>query len=235
MRDSYPWLSRVKESFYLSDSNDVAKESERIDKQVLEYGLSIVVEPSYFCSELAYDFVVANREKYQIVLIHSTRDTLKRSVSHYLHQKSKGRCVNLADCIEKFPEIITESDYGTFKRRWLASDCKFLEIDVVSPTAITTLQETGLNIHRIGTSNVRYRPMFPRIMGFLVWLREGWMGKILMRILPERILRAVKKIFLYGGDEVSVTTQELQQLERLISGLDEDKNISERYESEKSC
>ena len=136
---------------------------------------------------------VANREKYQIVLIHSTRDTLKRSVSHYLHQKSKGRCVNLADCIEKFPEIITESDYGTFKRRWLASDCKFLEIDVVSPTAITTLQETGLNIHRIGTSNVRYRPMFPRIMGFLVWLREGWMGKILMRILPERILRAVKK------------------------------------------
>ena len=44
-----------------------------------------------------------------------------------------------------------------------------------------------------------------------------------MRILPERILRAVKKIFLYGGDEVSVTTQELQQLERLISGLDEDK------------
>ena len=80
--------------------NDVAKELERIDKQVLEYGLLLLLSLVIFvvsCTTLWWLI-----EKYQIVLIHSTRDTLKRSVSHYLHQKSKGRCVNLADCIEKF-------------------------------------------------------------------------------------------------------------------------------------
>lgn len=206
-----------KEMFNLSRKKDLKAERRRIVKQLLVQEAAYIVEPTYFISEFARQNIQKLSSDYDVCLIHTQRNPLKRSISHYLHHKSKGRVSNIDEALSLFPEILEASRYDKYLDKWVSdfSDVKVIDLDKNNNLEFGL---NGLGIKaRCNHDAISNRRLAPKNLFVAKYLTLCWRKLIqigLNSVIPRALKKLVKKHVYYGGDPVEISKEEEECLKR---------------------
>jgi hypothetical protein len=200
-------LGTEKENFILSRCNNLKKELKNINS--FEGKVLCQVEPSYFASPTAINSLETLSKDFEIVVVHSYRDPLERSISHYLHHRNKGRISCLKDIEKKFPEILNSSLYDNFIKKWKTLDIKFLVFpsEFIFENPREFLFQIGLkdfcpsDILYPGIVNERFRPKNLLIAKVLTKISDLFRAINFNYLHKTKLKKILKNIAFRGGKE----------------------------------
>lgn len=204
---------RQKETFYLSHLMSSEKELSRIENTLADR--VVIVEPSYYASPFALEVIAMFQEKFNIIVISTHRDALKRSISHYLHHKLKGRIKNVDEGIKKYPEIIKASNYEYFDALWEAQIKSYLvwDIDSVNFSLEKHLKSIGIeNTSLDRVSNTRFSPRFILLSKLSTKMWDIMIRFGFNRLVPIYLKNFFKGVVYYGGPRPELTVVELDDI-----------------------
>lgn len=210
-----------KEQFLLSRKMQLKQEIKRIEEQLALQECAFIVEPTYFISAFAREAVAKLTSHYDIKVIHTRRDPVERTVSHYLHHKSKGRVDAPDSAVVDYPEIIEASRYEAYSALWETVAPCFRVVETTNDTDFAaTLEAMGIVPHQRSEVLHSNQRLAPRSAGLARIASSVWDWSIalgLNRLVPPGLKHRLKNSVYYGGAPVSATEEERACLIRLLS------------------
>lgn len=222
--DSLPFRypPRQKEHFNLSRRKDFGAELKRISTQLRLEPVAYIVEPTYFTSEFARTSIASLTGTYDIHVVHCQREPLARSVSHYLHHKSKGRVRSVPKAVKLYPEILEGSFYDIHCTKWAELVPNFHVVNIDEPNAIDSVfLDLGIKKRKNAKSksNVRLAPRSLSIAASASTLWGVFIRCRLNRFVPNWLKKEVKSVVYYGGNTVSISELEKEQLRKYLATM----------------
>lgn len=207
-----------KERFYLSKYSDLKSEVNRVNSQ--RQDVAYIVEPTYFYSESALELCSQLKGIYDVYIVHTQRDPLKRSISHYFHHFNKGRVKTIQQAVVLFPEIIDASNYEVYSEQWKRRFDKFYTIDIddQSKSLEEKLLEVGVDKLLYSELNSNEK-LAPRSILLSKWVTKVWEFIIrykLNKVVPTIVKETSKKIVYYGGRKSTISDQEKEFIKECI-------------------
>ncbi|WP_189435765.1 hypothetical protein [Pseudovibrio japonicus] len=211
---------KQKEMFNLSRRRDMRAEETRIKSQILANGEAYIVEPTYFVSDFAREALVELGTRYDLKVIHTRRDPLERTVSHYLHHKAKGRVSNPIDAVSAYPEVVEASRYEDHSAGWRDAVDQFYTVQITSGSDFAaTLKGLGISAKDAGfqQSNQRMAPRSVVLARIASYLWQWLIALRLNRLVPLTLKSVIKNRIYYGGNKVEISLEERECLKRMLS------------------
>jgi len=219
--DMLPFASvpRQKETFNLSRCQAVEAERDRIAWQAADQAQVFLVEPTYFTSDFALSTIAKMQESYNVHVVHTRRDPVARTLSHYLHHKLRGRVKNPSEAVQAYPEIVTASAYDHHTTKWQAAVCNVHIIDIAQVDLRQALKEIGIAIidADVPRANAQLAPrsLWLSKLSTIIW--DAMIALRLNLLVPRGVKRFLKNCIYYGGNRITVTDQEREYLTRCLS------------------
>lgn len=219
--DMLPFVRRPqqKETFNLSSRQSANAEWTRIERQAKEQSQVFIVEPTYFVSEYARVAIAQLQNRFEVHVIHTRRDPVARSISHYLHHKLKGRVRTPSEAVKVYPEIIEASDYDRYSSKWNEVIHNFHIVDIAKMDLRHALSEIGISTvdNSADKSNPQLAPKYIWVskISTLTW---GMMIKMRLNLLvPSSVKNYLKKLVYYSGKRATISDQEREYIARCLS------------------
>ena len=212
-------IPRQKETFNLSRRQDASAERDRIAWQAADQTQVFLVEPTYFTSDFALATIGRMQESYDVHVVHTRRDPVARTLSHYLHHKLKGRVKNPSEAVQAYPEIVTASDYDHHTSKWQAAVCNVHVIDIAQVDLRQALKDIGIAEIDANVLHANAQ-LAPRSLWLSKFSTLIWDAMITMRLnllVPRGVKVFLKNRIYYGGKRIIVTDQEREYLTRCLS------------------
>lgn len=216
-------IPKQKEMYNLSRKCNIKAETNRINAQVNKSNSAYIVEPTYFISKLARQAIRDFSDDYEVHVIHTRRDPIKRMFSHYLHHKSKGRIRHPEETKSKFPEVFESSRYDKYSELWKLSVVNFHVIDIADTTDLSqSLLDIGIEPvdSKFMQSNRRLAPRNIAVARFATKIWQFIISLGINKVIPVKIKEIIKSNVYYGGKKVEISDEERQCLTKVLSNID---------------
>lgn len=208
-----------KEQYTLTKAYSAEKEITRIENQ--KQNPAYIVEPSYYSSQTALINCEILSRKYDLHIVHSSRDPLERAKSHYLHHFLRGRVKDIDEAKVKYPEIFESSKYRKYNSLWKNSIKNFHIVDISDSIPLRTQLER-LGVTCTGEAlklNEKVNPRSRFAAKFFSNLSRFVRRLGLEKFVPRHVRVFLRILVMTGGENVELSNEEIARIKECISDI----------------